>query len=146
MPLSIEEKRIRRKESQKKYRDKNRDKINADARKQRKENPKRFAEIGLRYRTNNPETCKKCTDNYKLTENGKKNGKIRSWKSIGLLDEYEIIYDRYINTNNCDFCDVLLTVDRYNKKTTKCMDHCHITGLFRNILCNSCNAKLPRQT
>ena len=27
------------------------------------------------------------------------------------------------------------------KENKKCMDHCHLTGLFRNILCNSCNSK-----
>ena len=24
-------------------------------------------------------------------------------------------------------------------KYRKCMDHCHLTGEYRNILCNSCN-------
>ena len=26
------------------------------------------------------------------------------------------------------------------------MDHCHKTGQFRNILCNSCNSKLSHKT
>jgi hypothetical protein len=32
-----------------------------------------------------------------------------------------------------------LTEDRYNTSTTRVLDHSHITGQFRNILCCACN-------
>jgi hypothetical protein len=66
------------------------------------------------------------------TPQGKKYNTIYNWKSRGLIGDYEAIYDRYINTNNCDLCNVELSNKKY-------MDHDHITGEFRNIVCNSCN-------
>ena len=79
---------------------------------------------------------------YSLTEKGKKNRKINRWKDHGLIGNYNEIYERYLNTENCDNCNVKLTINKkYNTKTTKCMDHNHITGEFRNILCHSCNIK-----
>ena len=79
---------------------------------------------------------------YFQTEKGKINNKINEWKSNGLIcenrDEYEYIYDRWLNSESCEEpkCN-----KEYTKENKKCMDHCHITGLFRNVLCNSCNCK-----
>ena len=66
---------------------------------------------------------------------------IRNWKRRGLVsDNYMIIYDKWKNTKNCENCNVELTVG--NKGSTKkCLDHSHITGEFRNILCNTCNVR-----
>ncbi len=65
-----------------------------------------------------------------------------AWKKNGLLyendEELDYIYNRYINTEWCDWCKI--PFDSINFKT---MDHEHLInkkyGLFRNILCNSCN-------
>jgi hypothetical protein len=54
---------------------------------------------------------------------------------------YDELYEAYLYCGYCENCDVKLTKDRYNTPTTKCMDHDHKTGIFRNILCNSCNIK-----
>ena len=79
---------------------------------------------------------------YKETPNGKKSYKISTWKQQGIIcDDFNVIYDKYMNTTNCDNCNCILTTDRYNTYTTKCMDHDHKTGLFRNILCFVCNVK-----
>ena len=69
----------------------------------------------------------------KYNENSyrKKKSLFNTWKSRGLTGDYEAIYTRYINTNNCDLCNIEL-----NKK---CMDHNHTTGEFRNIVCPKCN-------
>ena len=63
---------------------------------------------------------------------------IYNWKKRGVKGDYKKLYDIYINTTNCDICKVkLISGIRGNNK--KCLDHDHITGEFRNILCNTCN-------
>ena len=76
--------------------------------------------------------------NYRATPNGKKRSIISNWKHQGLIGDYESIYDRFINTTNCDKCNVLLNGNGGDKK---CMDHCHQTGQFRFVLCSRCNIK-----
>ena len=79
---------------------------------------------------------------YRLSNNGKRVHKIASWKHQGLIsDDYNAIYEKVMNTTNCEECNVLLTEDIKNTNTTRCMDHDHTTGLFRNVLCLSCNNK-----
>ena len=74
---------------------------------------------------------------YMKTEQGKKTVKISSWKFQGLIsDNYDKIYEIYKNTEICDNCDIELNQD---VGTRKCMDHDHSNGLFRNILCHTCN-------
>ena len=82
---------------------------------------------------------------YNKTKKGKMCIKISKWKNntengYGLIcenkDDYELIYDRWLNSERCEECN-----KEYTKENIKCMDHCHLTGLFRNILCNSCNMK-----
>lgn len=53
-------------------------------------------------------------------------------------ERFEYIYNRYMTTDNCEFCN-----HKFNPKikNQKCMDHCHLTGHFRNVICNSCNSK-----
>jgi len=78
--------------------------------------------------------------NYRKTENGKKKCIIVDWKHKGLIDDYDLVYEKYINTEYCEKCKVKLTSSRYATPTRKSMDHDHLTGKFRMILCNCCNA------
>ncbi len=65
----------------------------------------------------------------------------QSWKKRGLKlrenETYEIIYSYYKNIDRCEKCGIKL--DNNEQLTTKCMDHCHNTGHFRQILCWNCN-------
>ena len=75
---------------------------------------------------------------YSQTPKRKMNKKISEWKSRGLIAiNYDLIYDRWYYSSHCDECKC-----EYSKGNHKCMDHCHNTGLFRNILCHSCNSNL----
>ena len=93
------------------------------------------------YRLNNKEKIKA----YYQTPEGKKSVKISSWRSLGLIETedytYDSLYEAYLVHTNCDECNVVLTIDRYNTATTKCMDHDHVTRIFRNFVCQSCNTK-----
>jgi len=76
---------------------------------------------------------------YYQTPKGKMNTKISSWKQKGLIcdtrDDYELIYNRWLESERCEECN-----KPYTTKNVKDMDHCHKTGVFRNILCHSCNS------
>ena len=76
---------------------------------------------------------------YKQTDAGKKTNTINNWKQTGLIcDNIEELYEKYINTWECDNCSIELVTGKYGANR-RCMDHCHKTGKFRNILCHCCN-------
>jgi len=63
---------------------------------------------------------------------------------MGLLwenqQEINQIYERYLLNKKCELCD-----EEYTETNKKCMDHCHNTGKFRNILCHRCNSNTDRK-
>ena len=63
---------------------------------------------------------------------------ISKWKSRGLLlregETYELIFRKVNSASNCELCNVSFE----GKKAE--MDHDHISGYFRKVLCRSCNA------
>tara|TARA_R110002096_G_scaffold39376_3_gene107806 strand:+ start:68 stop:523 length:456 start_codon:yes stop_codon:yes gene_type:complete len=74
---------------------------------------------------------------YIQTEKNLKKRIIRSWKSQGLIADYDIIYDRYLNSEKCELCDRV-----YRNHKDKCMEHNHITCEFRSICCRGCNGDM----
>ena len=137
------------KEKDLKYREKNRKRESERKKKWREENPERAKESDKNYRENNPEKIKESQKKFILNnpENHKKSNKKKSWKQLGLnMEHFEEIYEIYMITTHCDICEVELTEGKKMTKTTKCMDHSHITGEFRNIVCCSCNCSLPEGT
>ena len=90
------------------------------------------------------EGMRKSQQKYYQTEKGKKKFKIKDWKrrNVKLRDNetYDDLYNIYLNTTNCKQCNVLLVVGKRCKET-KCLDHDHNTGYFRDIVCHSCNIK-----
>ena len=95
------------------------------------------------YRLRNLEKIKLRQKEHNKNPKRKMDVKINFWKFSGLIcenkDEYEYIYDRWLYSEKCEEpkCN-----KEYTENNFKCMDHCHLTGLFRNILCNSCNIRL----
>jgi len=64
------------------------------------------------------------------------------WKQYGVItDNFDDLYDYYMKTKNCELCSIELTTGK-RSNTSKCLDHCHETGKFRNIVCHSCNCKM----
>ena len=56
-----------------------------------------------------------------------------------VAEDWNEVYDYYIMTTNCEYCDVELTGGRSNK--CKCLDHNHTTGQIRGVLCKVCNLR-----
>jgi hypothetical protein len=60
------------------------------------------------------------------------------WKYRGLIlrecETYDNIYDKVYSTPNCELCNISF------ENNTPEMDHDHISGYFRKVLCRSCNA------
>lgn len=77
----------------------------------------------------------------------RKKNKIRDWKRIGVIFfDYDLLYEIYENTECCDFCNVKLESGK--KANSRCLDHDHYITDYdnvRNVLCMSCNSKLPKQ-
>ena len=97
------------------------------------------------YRENNKEKIKQhskeYSKEYQQTPKYKKRMRIQNWKRYGIIcDDWDKLYEKYITTTHCELCNVELT-DGKRSHTTKCLDHNHDTGLFRNVLCHSCNAR-----
>lgn len=102
-------------------------------------------EYHKKYRAAHKDRTKKYNKMYKQTPEGRKKTTITNWKRRGLIETdqytYDDIYLAYLCQSNCELCDIELTIDRYNTSTTKCMDHDHSTGIFRDFVCHSCNIK-----
>ena len=101
----------------------------------RKENNKQY------YQENKEkikERNKEYQKEYSKTPAGKKSNTISKWKQYGLKlygYTYDEVYEYYLETTHCEVCNKDLTIDGQQKY----MDHCHTTGCFRWVLCNSCN-------
>ena len=67
---------------------------------------------------------------------------IRVWKKRGVISEdYDVLYNTYLTTTKCQMCEIVLEGKGRNKK---CLDHDHVSGAFRKVLCNNCNWVLMR--
>ena len=62
---------------------------------------------------------------------------IAKWKHRGVIyHDFDELIEVYINTNKCSHC-----LKEFKTSQERKLDHCHESGAFRKIVCNSCNIK-----
>jgi len=124
---------------QKDYYQKNKEKKKAYYQK----NKEKIKQQHIEWYQKNKEKVKEKNKEYNQTEQGKKMRRISEWKRMGIIcDDYEALYNQYIHTSNCENCNIELTEDKVTTSTTRCLDHNHDTGEFRNVVCHSCNVRI----
>ena len=78
---------------------------------------------------------------FRASEAGIKSARITRMKQTGIIsDDYEALYEKFKNATHCEECNVEL-ISGMRGANKKCTDHDHKTGLFRAIICNTCNTK-----
>ena len=113
----------------KEYYEKNKEKYKENNKKNYEKNKEKIKEKNKEYKKE-----------YNQTDKEIKRCRIKNWKKYGIKsDDYDSLYEYYINVENCEECDVELVEG--NKSNGRCLDHDHETGIFRNVLCRSCNIK-----
>lgn len=105
-------------------------------------NKSRLLEKQKEYDEKNKDKIKEYYKQYNETEKGIKGNRISNWKFKGVIHQnFDELYEKYINTEFCELCSVKLTEDKRTTHTTRCLDHCHESGEFRNVVCHRCNTK-----
>lgn len=88
-------------------------------------------------KTEQYQKVKEYRKNYDKTPNRIKMRSVRSWKNMGVKHDIEYLknyYDnKYNKIKNCESCDNSFDNCR------KVLDHCHLSGVIRNTICNKCN-------
>ena len=120
------------------YRIKNAEKIKAH----RQENTEKMMAYNKAHYAKNREKSLIKTRKWQVDnpEKWKKTNTLKNWKRSGLIcDDYDELYELYLQSTNCQECDCKYSIYGDGGGRFKCMDHCHTTGVFRNFLCNACN-------
>jgi len=109
-----------------------------------KEYNKTHADKREKWREDNPDRIKEYCKKFHTSDKGKKYRRIYIWKKNGVVcDDYDALYEQYLNTNQCGNCEAEITHGKglYGRKH---LDHDHDTGKFRQILCGICNIHVFR--
>ena len=120
MPYKCIEERRRK---QREFYEKNKEKLLARKREYYEKNKEKIlAQRQREYRQSNP-----------------KKHRIITWKKLGIIGNYDEIYERYLATNECEDCGIEMCFGLSGDART-CY-HNHDTGEVRGIVCRRCNFK-----
>tara|TARA_R110000787_G_C13122428_1_gene414997 strand:- start:118 stop:534 length:417 start_codon:yes stop_codon:yes gene_type:complete len=108
----------------------------------RLKNKDKIKEKDRLYYLKNKEKVAQQKKEYHQSPEGKKSLRISRWRQRGVMcDDWDALYQKYLDTHLCELCSCPLTEDTISTSTTRCLDHCHDSGLFRNVLCWGCNVR-----
>jgi len=128
----------KRKQKIKEYQQKNKEKIREKRIIWEEKNKEKITEDWKIYYEKNKEQLSSKHKEYRIKNH--KNKTISQWTNRGVIsDDFELLYEKYISITNCEECDCEFGEFHCQLANWKCLDHCHKTGEFRNILCNRCN-------
>ena len=140
MPLSPEEIRLRNCIATAKWRSKNREKASLASKRWREANPEKQAAARKRWEENNLEKRR----GYSQKRQEMRNEESRQWR----LKNPGHIYTKY-EKRGISRSDIEAKVLSQEGKCAickeiknLCVDHCHVTGKFRGMLCSPCNSAL----
>ena len=127
-------------EYQKDHYEKNYDRINERqkeyCKKKYLENPEKILLNNKKWKDANPDKVKA----YQESDIYKKQSKIARWKNQKIIaDNWDLIHDIYMNTNNCDYCK-----KEFKNSLDRHLDHDHDLidcNNIRGLLCRECNTK-----
>jgi hypothetical protein len=143
------EKRQKKLDTQRRYREKNRDNLNEKNREYRKNNKEIVRESNRKWSANNRDKVNEKQRRY--AERNKEKLKLKQHqfylknkdkvKEFSLLRKYNISLEQYKKMlkdqhNKCLLCQ---TKDEDTTSKFLVVDHCHKTGKVRGLLCNPCN-------
>jgi hypothetical protein len=119
----------------KEYQAKNKESIVAQKKEYNAKNKDSIAAQKKEYNAKNKDSIAAYKKEYSQTPNGKKLIKIMGWKTHGVIGNLSKIYDEiYLPSTHCDICKT-----EYKSTYDRCLDHCHLSGEFRQMLCRDCN-------
>ena len=155
-----EKRKEQKRQAVRRYREKNRDKINQRAREKRKlkiltqeeKEKKRLYDIQYQKRPDViiREKQRKQSDEYKQKQKelrpmkrkkNFRNIKYNEWKKGGIKwdIQYQDPYQMYLDNEKCSLCD-----KEYKNSADKQLDHDHLSGHIRGFVCRACNSKMMK--
>lgn len=121
--MTEDEKKEAKRLYDKKYGEKNREKLLKKKQEYYQENKEKIGECRRLYRLANPEKVARLQHRYRVTQ------------YFGIsVEEYETLKAQ---AESCAICGYI-----FQDSSNKVLDHCHRTGRIRGVLCNLCNKGL----